>query len=201
MRFDGILTAWNQATGSGVITPGKGGDDIAAYASAFPKDGKAPAIGEALSFEVKPGPDGIKLAHSIARPRAASRVAVRHEQARSASSLITAALVILTASAALYYASLRQDGRQAVPAAAIAAELAAEEPHEHRTDPVAASRFARPPSASCDGRTRCSQMNSCAEAKFFQQHCAGAAMDGDRDGIPCESQWCTPAEAGMRPGF
>lgn len=42
----------------------------------------------------------------------------------------------------------------------------------------------------CDGRTRCSQMNSCAEATYFLQHCPGVEMDGDRDGRPCERQWC-----------
>jgi len=42
----------------------------------------------------------------------------------------------------------------------------------------------------CDGRTHCSQMKSCAEATFFIQHCPGTKMDGDGDGVPCESQWC-----------
>jgi hypothetical protein len=42
-----------------------------------------------------------------------------------------------------------------------------------------------------DGRTRCSQMTSCDEAKFFLKDCPGTQMDGDGDGIPCESQWCT----------
>jgi Excalibur calcium-binding domain len=42
----------------------------------------------------------------------------------------------------------------------------------------------------CDGRTRCSQMTSCEEAKFFLQNCPGTKMDGDNDGIPCEQQWC-----------
>ena len=42
----------------------------------------------------------------------------------------------------------------------------------------------------CDGRTYCSQMSSCAEAKFFINNCPGTKMDGDNDGIPCESQWC-----------
>lgn len=31
---------------------------------------------------------------------------------------------------------------------------------------------------------------SCAEAKFFLQHCPTVQMDGDNDGIPCEQQWC-----------
>lgn len=42
----------------------------------------------------------------------------------------------------------------------------------------------------CDGRKYCSQMTSCAEAKQFLQHCPGTKMDGDGDGVPCESQWC-----------
>jgi hypothetical protein len=43
---------------------------------------------------------------------------------------------------------------------------------------------------SCDGRTHCSQMTSCEEATFFIQNCPGTEMDGDGDGVPCESQWC-----------
>jgi hypothetical protein len=42
----------------------------------------------------------------------------------------------------------------------------------------------------CDGRTYCSQMASCEEAKYFLANCTGVKMDGDRDGIPCEEQWC-----------
>ncbi|MBE0546328.1 MAG: excalibur calcium-binding domain-containing protein, partial [Rubrivivax sp.] len=42
----------------------------------------------------------------------------------------------------------------------------------------------------CDGRTRCSQMRSCDEARYFLKNCPGVQMDGDRDGIPCETQWC-----------
>jgi endonuclease YncB( thermonuclease family) len=44
----------------------------------------------------------------------------------------------------------------------------------------------------CDGRSYCSQMTSCAEATWFLQHCPGVKMDGDRDGVPCETQWCSP---------
>ncbi|MEO7056342.1 MAG: excalibur calcium-binding domain-containing protein [Caldimonas sp.] len=44
---------------------------------------------------------------------------------------------------------------------------------------------------SCDGRTHCSQMKSCDEAKYFLANCPGVKMDGDRNGIPCEKQWCT----------
>lgn len=42
----------------------------------------------------------------------------------------------------------------------------------------------------CDGRTRCSQMTSCDEAIYFLRACPGVIMDGNKDGIPCETQWC-----------
>jgi hypothetical protein len=42
----------------------------------------------------------------------------------------------------------------------------------------------------CDGRTHCSQMTSCKEATWFLKNCPGVKMDGNRDGVPCERQWC-----------
>ena len=42
----------------------------------------------------------------------------------------------------------------------------------------------------CDGRKYCSQMTSCEEATFFINNCPNTKMDGDNDGVPCESQWC-----------
>ena len=47
-----------------------------------------------------------------------------------------------------------------------------------------------PSQFSCDGRTHCSAMTSCAEATYFIQHCPNTKMDGNNDGVPCEQQWC-----------
>ena len=65
------------------------------------------------------------------------------------------------------------------------------------TAPAPAPAFAPPApppavtsSYRCDGRRYCSQMKSCAEAKYFLAHCPGVEMDGDGDGIPCERQLC-----------
>ncbi|HDY8002506.1 TPA: excalibur calcium-binding domain-containing protein, partial [Vibrio vulnificus] len=43
---------------------------------------------------------------------------------------------------------------------------------------------------SCEGKTYCSEMVSCDEAKFYLSNCPHVKIDGDRDGIPCESQLC-----------
>lgn len=42
----------------------------------------------------------------------------------------------------------------------------------------------------CSGKMYCSEMTSCAEAKFYLQNCPGTKMDGNNDGVPCEKQWC-----------
>jgi cold shock CspA family protein len=46
------------------------------------------------------------------------------------------------------------------------------------------------PAFKCEGKTHCSQMSSCEEAKFYLRNCLGTEMDGDMDGIPCENQLC-----------
>nr|WP_318382941.1 excalibur calcium-binding domain-containing protein [uncultured Enterobacter sp.] len=45
-------------------------------------------------------------------------------------------------------------------------------------------------SYECNGRQYCSQVNSCAEAKWVLNNCPNPKMDGDHDGIPCEQQHC-----------
>lgn len=63
---------------------------------------------------------------------------------------------------------------------------------DDKSPSAVAAKPTGPPSAAdrCDGRTHCSQMTSCAEAKYFLSHCPGVRMDGDGNGIPCEKQWC-----------
>ena len=70
---------------------------------------------------------------------------------------------------------------------AAAASAAAATPREVPVAPTGATS-----SFKCDGRQYCSQMSSCAEAKYFLANCPGVKMDGDKDGIPCEEQWCRP---------
>lgn len=88
----------------------------------------------------------------------------------------------------------RRKQLQAAEAAASAAG-AASRPSATATATSRPSAAAEPvspqaESSRCDGRTTCSQMTSCAEAKYFLAHCPGVTMDGDHNGIPCERQWC-----------
>ena len=41
---------------------------------------------------------------------------------------------------------------------------------------------------SCSPRRTCSQISSCAEARWYRSNCSwGGRLDGDSDGIPCEN--------------
>lgn len=77
--------------------------------------------------------------------------------------------------------------------AAEAAEASA--PVKHAPTTTSSSTVPTLPSVPsnfrCDGRKVCSQMTSCEEAKYFLANCPGVTMDGDKNGIPCEKQWCS----------
>ena len=40
---------------------------------------------------------------------------------------------------------------------------------------------------SCGSKRTCKEMSSCEEAKYYLSRCGSARLDGDKDGLPCES--------------
>jgi cold shock CspA family protein len=177
MRIDGTLTKWNDDRGFGFITPTQGGQDIFVHVSAFPKDGVRPTIGEKLSFEIETDAQGKKRAKNLLCPERRAVVRPVRKNARSHHKErpgILGRVIPLLVLAGIAYFGYGEYARHttAQPLAAQPAEAA--ESTTYR----------------CDGRMHCSQMTSCAEAKFFLRNCPDVKMDGDRDGIPCEEQWC-----------
>lgn len=82
----------------------------------------------------------------------------------------------------------RREAAKAGGKAASATAAAADSPQKSaRAEPA----VVKPVGFRCDGRQYCSQMRSCDEAKYFLANCPGVKMDGDRDGVPCEDQWCS----------
>lgn len=196
MPQSGTLKVWNEDRGFGFIKPADGSVDVFVHVSALPREGPRPLVGETLLFEVEPGRDGKVRAVRVRRPGqaletpAAAPRPSRHEVRRSvrpppARSPFKGlmALVLLAVVAvfghAQYNAWQRTRAVQALPLSSPGPAVAPSAPDS------AASPF------RCDGRTHCSQMTSCREAKFFLKHCPGVQMDGNHDGVPCEQQWCT----------
>jgi len=178
MRTHGTLTKWNDDRGFGFITQAQGGEDLFVHISAFPQDGQRPRIGEVVSFEVDKGPEGKPRAVRVMRPgRRPEARPSRHARRRERTSSWGASLVTLLALAAIGAYGYSRWSSHTEPQPVAAASVAA-------FRPVASSPY------QCDGRTMCSQMNSCAEARYFVRHCPDTTMDGDGDGEPCERQWC-----------
>lgn len=179
MRTHGTLTQWNDDRGFGFIAPAQGTEEIFVHVSAFPRDGIRPRIGELVSFEIDLRGDGKKRAVRIMRPgsRTRSRPARRMQSTttRQGTFAMIAGLLMLAAGSWYGYSRFTTDRTQPPAPAARAIQ----------TLPIAPAQ-----AFTCDGRTQCSQMTSCAEATFFIKQCPGTQMDGDGDGKPCESQWC-----------
>jgi hypothetical protein len=50
------------------------------------------------------------------------------------------------------------------------------------------ARVVQAPSGSCPSRRYCTQIASCQEAQYYLANCSwGWRLDGDSDGVPCES--------------
>lgn len=197
MQLSGTLRSWNDERGFGFIAPTHGGAELFVHISEFPRDGSRPTVGEKLGYELGRGRDGkpqavkvIRLAIGANRPTKNSGSGLRPR--RTKSSLVgTFALValLMIAGAWGYQRLTGYQHRQAL--AAQPAEVQGPAVSAPSTDaPAAAAESFR-----CDGRTTCSQMTSCAEATWFINHCPGTQMDGNRDGVPCEQQWCTHPSA------
>lgn len=179
MRTHGTLIKWNDDRGFGFIEPTVGAEEIFVHVSAFPRDGIRPRIGELVSFEIDLRSDGKKRALRIMRPGSATtpRRARRTQPAVTRPGPLATIAGLLVLAAIGWYGYSWFATHRTQPPAPVA--------HAIQAVPVAPG-----PAFACDGRTRCSQMTSCAEATFFLKQCPGTQMDGDGDGKPCESQWC-----------
>ena len=190
MRIEGSLAKWNDDRGFGFITPAQGGPEVFVHISAFPKDGKRPTVGEQLSFEIEIDQNGKKRATRLLCPnRRPTKLEQQktYRQTRRENGMMPRIIVILMVLALALY------GYKKFTRIVSAPPMQLEQSQESAATALEQSQesAATPTLFSCDGRTQCSQMTSCAEASFFLQHCPNVQMDGDHDGVPCEQQWCS----------
>jgi cold shock CspA family protein len=220
MRALGTLSKWNADRGFGFIRLRDSGVDIFVHITAFPRSGRQPQIGDALSFDVFTASDGRKQAKAVAYdvpPGRADftlapieRVPIERAPAAHASKPMPSRISAPDTGRhrrpqpqrepsgrlyTLFFGVLLIGGlafgyTKFLEYRAVAVDTL----HAQNTDPVAAPAAATTATSSsgyrCDGREHCSQMSSCAEATWFIRHCPNTKMDGDNDGIPCEQGIC-----------
>ena len=186
--FTGTIVKWNDERGFGFIKEDVTGSEIFAHVKDFKKR-SVPKVGEKVLFGIGHDKSGRKKACDVlfadkAQPSGEARAAHTHQRknfrqdSRRKKNTIFEALIVV--------AIIGVVGGMLYPKL---------EARRHRSN-MAAQPAAAMPSAEqnaqfrCDGRQYCSQMTSCAEAMFFIKNCPGTKMDGNNDGIPCETQWC-----------
>jgi cold shock CspA family protein len=183
MRKTGTLRSWNDDRGFGFIAPPHGGAELFVHISALPRDGSRPTVGERVTYELGRGKNGKPQATNVQREAIGqwaerpARLANR-DRRRSGSfgARFVGLLLVVGLGAYAFNAYRSTAARYRADAAPLVAQPAPAPEHY---------------SSRCDGRTHCSQMTSCKEAKYFLQNCPGTQMDGNHDGTPCEQQWCT----------
>jgi cold shock CspA family protein len=181
MRKHGTLTKWNADRGFGFVELPNGGGDLFVHVSAFQSGGAEPRVGELLSFDVQDGPDGRKRAVNIMRAGERPKSSPVRRQRRSSRSRVVGIVGLMAVVAVVAFRSYDARSPSVLqPVAPLEPARLSSPP----APPVPANTF------RCDGRQHCSQMHSCEEATYFLQRCPGVMMDGDRDGVPCEQQWC-----------
>jgi cold shock CspA family protein len=201
----GRLLRWNESKGFGFISAPDRAGDVFLHATALRRTGmpRPPRVGETIHYDLHHDNDGKRRAVNAriegldpaprapdpqARParagargqRPGSRPSSRRSATRTSgrkrfNGAILLVLMIVTAVFA--YQRLQPIwSPTATP--------------EERLPAPSETRRPKKPRFSCQGKVHCSEMNSCAEAKFYIRNCPNTRMDGDGDGVPCERQWC-----------
>jgi cold shock CspA family protein len=190
MRYSGTLRSWNDERGFGFIAQAGGRADIFLHISELPRDGSRPTVGEKLTYALGRGKDGRPQAVNVIREaigdtRNYKRSTPSRRIHKSRNPVRAISLILILVLGAYGYKRYEQ-----------AASHYPTKPHtlseEVRPAPT---QDIVPAGFNCDGRTHCSQMTSCTEAKLFLKNCPGVEMDGNHDGVPCEQQWCTSPSA------
>ncbi|MEZ0233112.1 MAG: cold shock domain-containing protein [Methylophilaceae bacterium] len=172
MRFQGKITRWQDHRGFGFITPNGSGEDIFLHISDL-DDSQRPSVGGLVTYTIGENAKG-KKAMNV--QFVVKKAPIRERKKPSSFNWfkwikpVVIAVVILC----IFRAHIFEDASKPVDT----------ELFEAQQTPLNTNTF------QCNGRTQCSEMTSCEEAKFYLKHCPSTKMDGDQDGIPCESQWC-----------
>jgi cold shock CspA family protein len=173
MRLQGRIIEWNDERGFGFVVQNGASARMFLHVSAFRKKVDRPLLGSLITYEIRQDQNG--------RPRAATAEFVGTKTARksSAEGFLSAIVGLALLLVLGYVGHVRLSNPDSTISASAYKIVSARD------------ALTRQPEFQCTPeKNSCSKMASCAEALFHQEQCNVPDIDGDRDGIPCEQQWC-----------
>lgn len=202
----GILIRWNDEQGFGFIQADAVGEDVFIHISAFGGLSRRPAVGDMVVFNLETddkrrkravnarieGMKSVFSAREIEKPPIRlQRKPAAHERSNTRRKSYTN---LGNSGLSGFIGLLFLIGIFVVGYKAYSTNLSnVSDTNTGEGDFETAIAAVRQPITSpfqCEGKTRCTQMTSCAEAMFYLNNCPGSVTDGDGDGRPCEDQWC-----------
>ena len=173
MRYQGRVSEWKDERGFGFITPNGGGSKVFLHISSFSRGTRRPTVGVLVTYEL--------CIDQAGRPKANAAQLV--SESRSLPQKTNPIMAIIGTLLVVVFLGYVAYVRATHPGSTVTASV-------YKIFFVREALRANPPFLCEPERSSCSRMSSCAEAFFYQERCGVSNMDGDRDGIPCEQQWC-----------
>lgn len=173
MRLQGRIIEWDDERGFGFIVQNGASARTFLHVSAFRKRHGRPLLGSLVTYEIRRDDKGRIQA------TAAELTGAKSSRQRSGGAFSSAivGLALLLVLGYMGYVRISNPG-STISASVYKIVSARDALRSH-------------PEFQCKPeKNSCSKMASCAEALFHQEQCKVPNMDGDRDGIPCEQQWC-----------
>lgn len=192
MKDKGTLINWNERRGFGFIKCESYDEDTFIHISALKNPARSPLVGDIIFFDRMVDESGKQRAEYASIQGVGSKPAAgitndpeyqttSSVSAKQSSNKPSFLLVVTALFCMLYLYQTFSPNPLPIPVP---------ESVKQWLKPKGSSKPANLSKYSCQGKQYCSQMSSCAEAKFYLKNCPNVKIDGNRDGVPCEKQWC-----------
>lgn len=182
--FKGKLKRWNDDRGFGFIVPDNGNDEVFIHISALKNMSRRPVSGDVILYQLYTGNDGKSKAIKAKIDGVSFTKTRSYYRNKKVKRNWITEIIFIAVLVSIGFFAYKQF---------TAANYLSSKNHEVNNffNDIKSKVESSKTTYKCDGRIYCSQMASCEEAEFFISHCPNTKMDGDSDGIPCESQWCS----------
>lgn len=192
MLKEGTVKTYNSEKGYGFIEVKGNTKDIFFHINDMPNKKIEPEIGETVYFQISEENGKLKAIHlnridikvesESYTPQSRSvlekRPDIKHHSSKGGSLFTTFGLVVICVLGYFVYEKYQNYKLEQNPQEQVQTVI-----YQQASNKNSTNQF------SCDGRQHCSQMRSYEEAVYFLRNCPNVKMDGDGDGIPCESQF------------